>query len=120
MMAAALHTAGLTLLPIRSEILNDVWPYAEPWVARAIERSAAVETVEGYRAECAARTAQLWMMVENNQAVGCGITKIFETSRGLTCEVSVASAAGSRHQMLRTHSSLSSSARSRSVRLARR
>jgi len=87
-----LHAHGITLLPIRAELLDDAWRHAEPFVRDAVRRGATVETVEGYRAQCAARTAQLWMMVEHGQAIGCGITAIFTTSHGQTCEVSVASA----------------------------
>lgn len=89
MTAAPLHACGITLLPIRSELLDDAWPHAEPWVRSAVERGATIATVEGYRAQCAARTAQLWMMIENSKAIGCGITEIYDTSKGMTCAVPI-------------------------------
>lgn len=84
-----LQAQGIKLLPVRSELLDDAWRHAEPFVLEAVKRGATVETAEGYRAQCAARTAQLWMMVENSQAIGCGITEIYDTAKGLTCAVPI-------------------------------
>jgi hypothetical protein len=92
MTVAPLHVGGLTLWPVRFDSLDVAWPQAEPWVRDAVKRGARVETVESYREQCADRTAQLWMMIEGGQAIGCGITAIFDTAQGQTCEVSVASA----------------------------
>lgn len=65
---------------------------AEPWVARAVEEGALISTVADYKAKCLSRDAQLWMIVEGNRAVGCGVTEVYDTPKGLTCAVPVLAA----------------------------
>lgn len=81
--------AGVSLHPVRAETLAVYWPLAERWVRDAVRAGATVETVEDYRAMCEARTAQLWTIVEDGQFIGCGITEIYDTAKGLTCAVPI-------------------------------
>lgn len=83
--------AGVSLHPVRAEALGAYWPLAERWVRDAVRAGATIETVEDYRARCAARTAQLWTIVEDGQFIGCGITEIYDTSKGQTCGIPILS-----------------------------
>lgn len=81
----------VTLEPIPSGLVASAWHLAEPWVRAAVEEGALVETPESYRARCVEGSAQLWL-IRDPGVVGCGVTEIYETSKGLTCAVPVLAA----------------------------
>lgn len=65
---------------------------AEHWVRRAVEEGARIETVESYKARCLDRSAQLWLIDDQAQVVGAGITEIYDTPKGMTCGVPILAA----------------------------
>lgn len=56
-----------------------------------------METVDSYKARCLERSAQLWLISDQNQVVGCGITEIYPTPKGMTCAVPVIGAVSMEH-----------------------
>lgn len=80
------------LLPVPAPEVEAKWHFAEPWVRSAVDEYALLETVESYKARCLDRSAQLWLIVDQDQVVGCGITEIYGTPKGLTCAVPVLAA----------------------------
>lgn len=59
----------------------------------AVDEYALLETAETYKARCLDRSAQLWLIADQDQVVGCGITEIYPTNKGMTCAVPVLAAA---------------------------
>jgi hypothetical protein len=53
-------------------------------VRSAVDEYALLETVESYKARCLDRSAQLWLIADQDQVVGCGITEIYGTPKGIT------------------------------------
>jgi hypothetical protein len=85
------------LIPIPAHEVADKWHLAEPWVRSAVEEAALVETVDSYKSRCLDRSAQLWLISDQAQVVGCGITEIYDTPKGLTCAIPVTGAASMEH-----------------------
>jgi len=85
-----LHIA--TLLPVPAPEVEAKWHFAEPWVRSAVDEYALLETVESYKARCLDRSAQLWLIADQDQVVGCGITEIYPTNKGMTCAIPVVAA----------------------------
>lgn len=81
------------LHPVPSCEVEAKWHFAEPWVRSAVDEYALLETVESYKARCLDRSAQLWLIADQDQVVGCGITEIYPTNKGMTCAVPVLAAA---------------------------
>lgn len=81
-----------TLLPVPSPEVGAKWHLAEPWVRSAVNEGALSTTAEDWKASCLARKAQLWLICAP-EIVGCGITEIYETAKGLTCGVPILAAA---------------------------
>lgn len=77
------------LVPVPAAQVREFWPQAEPWVRDAVLRGATIETVEFYAEQVASRHAQLWMITDDDRVIGCGITQIYPTSKGLTCAVPI-------------------------------
>jgi hypothetical protein len=80
------------LLPVPSPEVEAKWHFAEPWVRSAVDEYALLETVESYKARCLDRSAQLWLIADQDQVVGCGNTEIYPTNKGMTCAVPVLAA----------------------------
>ena len=85
------------LIPVISTDVVSWWALAEPWVRSAVDEFALLETAESYKARCVERTAQLWLITDGHHTVGCGITEIYDTPKGLTCAVPVAAAVSMEH-----------------------
>lgn len=82
----------MRLEPVPSASVGGKWHLAEPWVRSAVDEYALLETAETYKARCLDRSAQLWLIVDQDQVVGCGITEIYPTNKGMTCAVPVVAA----------------------------
>lgn len=65
---------------------------AERWVESAVAEGALVSTAADYLQKCLSRHAQLWLIRDEDQTVGAGITEIYDTPKGLTCAVPVLAA----------------------------
>lgn len=78
--------------PIPAERVAANWHFAEPWVRSAVEEGALSTTVADWREKCLSQHAQLWLIRDQEQVVGCGITEIFETSKGQTCGIPILAA----------------------------
>lgn len=80
------------LEPVPAPEVGAKWHLAETWVRRAVEEGARIETPESYRDRCLDRSAQLWLLKDGEHVVGCGITEIYDTAKGLTCGIPILSA----------------------------
>lgn len=88
------------LIPVLSLHVESNWHFAEPWVRQACEEGALIETPGSWKERCLARTAQLWLIRDQEQAVGAAITEIYDTPKGLTCAVPAVSAVSLEHALV--------------------
>jgi hypothetical protein len=82
----------MTLDPVPSPDVEEHWHFAAPWVESAVREGALVETADTYKGRCLDRTAQLWLIRDQDQTVGACISEIYDTPKGLTCAVPICAA----------------------------
>jgi hypothetical protein len=88
---------AVALEPIIGPLVPTAWRFAEPWVHRACEEGALVETPASYKERCVEESAQLWLIRDGLQIVGACITEVYETPKGLTCAVPVVASESFEH-----------------------
>lgn len=72
---------------IPSHLVDRMWPFAEPYIKRALDHAAGEFSPDDLRESCRDRDAQLWLVSTGNRVVGAMTTEIVEYPKRKHCRV---------------------------------
>lgn len=72
---------------IPSALVDKMWPFAEPYIKRALDQGAGEIAAEDLRQACLARDVQLWLIADGARVVGAGTTEIVRYPRKTHCRI---------------------------------
>ena len=79
-----------TLVPIQTDAFGEWWPQTEPLALQALYNARSLLTLDELYTSLKTGTRQLWLIMSDHDVVGCVITEIYPTQRGLTCAMPIA------------------------------
>lgn len=72
---------------IPHQLIERMWPFAEPYVKRALDHAAGEITPDDLKNGCLNRDIQLWMVSKDNRVVGAATTEIIVYPNKKHCRV---------------------------------
>lgn len=72
---------------IPSPLVERMWPFAEPYVKRALDHAAGEIEPSDLRRLCAERDAQLWLVASGERIVGAATTEVVRYPHKKHCRV---------------------------------
>lgn len=72
---------------IPHSLIERMWPFAEPYVKRALDHAAGEITPDDLKKGCLSRDIQLWMVSKDSRVVGAATTEIIVYPNKKHCRV---------------------------------
>lgn len=81
------ETKEYRVRPVPAEHVERFWPFAEPYIKRALDKTTREYSVEDFKNMCKTSVLQLWLITEKNRVVGAATIEVLVYPQKKICRV---------------------------------